>query len=73
MIQPRVTTPGTAVPDWIVPDAWTMRSAVPKGLNGEVVADLAVSNLHVIGLSETVEVELALDEVRPHLHSTAEN
>jgi aminopeptidase-like protein len=50
-----------------------MRSAVLRGPNDEVVADLAVSNLHLIGFSETVDVEPALDELRPHLHSTAES
>ncbi len=63
---------GTEVLDWIVPDEWTLRSAILVGPDGEVVADAAVSNLHVMGYSEPVDVELTLDELQPHLHSIPE-
>jgi aminopeptidase-like protein len=60
---------GTGVFDWQVPDEWTIRSAVLTGPNGEVVADFAQNNLHVVGYSVPVDGEFTLDEIQPHLHS----
>jgi aminopeptidase-like protein len=39
---------------------------------GNRVVDFAVNNLHVVGYSEPVDVELALDALQPHLHSIPE-
>jgi aminopeptidase-like protein len=63
---------GTLVFDWQVPDEWNIRGARLTGPNGEVVADLADSNLHVVGYSVPVDVELSLDELQSHLHSIPE-
>ena len=63
---------GTRVLDWVVPDEWNVRSATLTDPNGEVVADFAVSNLHVMGYSEPVDLNLSLDELQPHLHSIPE-
>jgi aminopeptidase-like protein len=60
---------GTPCLDWTVPDEWNIRSATLTGPSGEVVADLRASNLHVVGYSEPVDVELELDELQEHLHS----
>lgn len=60
---------GTQVFDWTIPDEWRMRSARLIGPDGEVVVDYANSNLHVVGYSIPVDVELTLDELQPHLHS----
>jgi len=63
---------GTKVFDWVVPPEWTIRSATLVGPDGTVVADLREHNLHVVGYSRPVDVELDLDELQPHLHSLPE-
>jgi aminopeptidase-like protein len=63
---------GTEVFDWTVPDEWNMRSAQLIGPDGEVVIDYANNNLHIVGYSIPMEIELTLDELQPHLHSIPE-
>lgn len=63
---------GTKVLDWVVPDEWSVRSARLTGPEGEVIADFAVSNLHLMGYSEPVDLHLDLDELQHHLHSIPE-
>lgn len=60
---------GTRVLDWVVPDEWNVRSATLTDPDGEVVADFAVSTLHVMGYSEPVDLHLTLEDLQPHLHS----
>jgi aminopeptidase-like protein len=60
---------GTQVFDWQVPDEWTIRSARLVGPDGEVIADLADSNLHVVSYSTPVDAHLTLEDLEPHLHS----
>jgi aminopeptidase-like protein len=55
--------------DWKIPDEWNIRSAKLIGPSGEVIADFADNNLHVVGYSEPVDKELTLEELQPHLHS----
>ena len=63
---------GTEVFDWTVPDEWNMRSAQLIGPDGAVVIDYANNNLHIVGYSIPIEIELTLDELQPHLHSIPE-
>lgn len=63
---------GTRVLDWVVPDEWNVRSATLTDPDGEVVADFAVSNLHVMGYSEPIDLHLTLEALQPHLHSIPE-
>ncbi|MDR6292547.1 MULTISPECIES: DUF4910 domain-containing protein [Inquilinus] len=63
---------GTQVFDWTVPDEWNIRSARLIGPSGETVVDFAEHNLHVVGYSEPVDVELSLEELQAHLYSTPE-
>lgn len=63
---------GTQVLDWVVPDEWTLRSATLTGPDGEVIADVAMNNLHIVGYSESVDRELTLEELQEHLHSIPE-
>ena len=60
---------GTQVFDWQVPDEWNIRGARLTGPDGEVIADLADCNLHVVGYSVPVDVELSLEQLQEHLHS----
>lgn len=60
---------GTPCLDWQVPDEWNVTYARLTGPGGEVVADFQDHNLHVVGYSEPVNVELELEELQPHLHS----
>jgi len=60
---------GTKAFDWTVPPEWGIRGARLLGPDGEVVVDYANSNLHVVGYSIPVDIELPLEELQPHLHS----
>jgi len=63
---------GTTVFDWTIPDEWNIRAARLTGPGGETIADFAISNLHVVGYSEPVDVELPLEELQAHLYSLPE-
>lgn len=63
---------GAKVFDWTVPDEWNITDARLVGPDGEVVADFADSNLHVVGYSEPVDAVLDLEELQEHLHSLPE-
>ncbi|MGK9234234.1 DUF4910 domain-containing protein [Inquilinus limosus] len=63
---------GTRVFDWTIPDEWNIRGARLTGPSGETVVDFADHNLHVVGYSEPVDVELSLEELQPHLYSIPE-
>lgn len=60
---------GTQAFDWNVPDEWSIRSARLTGPDGQTIADFDDNNLHVLGYSEAVDLELSLDELQPHLYS----
>lgn len=60
---------GTPAFDWEVPPEWNIRGGRLTGPDGQVVVDFADHNLHVVGYSTPVDVELSLEELQPHLHS----
>ncbi len=57
---------GTPVLDWAVPNEWNLVRATLDGPLGRVLTT-DDSNLHVVSYSMPTEVELDLDELRPHL------
>jgi aminopeptidase-like protein len=60
---------GTQVFDWQVPDEWNITGAQLIDPDGNIIADWANCNLHVVGYSIPVDVELSLEELQKHLHS----
>lgn len=63
---------GTKCFDWNVPDEWNITSAKLIGPDNEVICDFEANNLHVVGYSEPVNIELDLNDLQPHLHSLPE-
>ncbi len=63
---------GTRILDWTVPREWNLKSASIRGPRGEVIADAADHNLHVVSYSVPVRATLELEELLPHLHSLPE-
>ncbi len=59
---------GTPVLDWTVPKEWNLVRATLDGPDGRVL-DSDDCNLHVVSYSVPVDVELDLEELRPHLHA----
>jgi aminopeptidase-like protein len=63
---------GTQAFDWVVPDEWNISAAKLTGPDGQVVADFANHNLHVVGYSEPVDCVMPLEQLQEHLHSLPE-
>ena len=60
---------GTPVFDWVVPKEWNLRAARLVGPGGEVVADAARLNLHVVNYSAPFRGKVSRAELEAHLHS----
>jgi aminopeptidase-like protein len=63
---------GSAAFDWTAPDEWEIESATLTAPDGELIADFARNNLHVVGYSTAVDSTLTLAELQPHLYSLPE-
>ena len=70
-LEVREVPSGTEVLDWTVPEEWNIDDAY-VALDGTRLVDFRDSNLHVVSYSEPVQARMALDELRPHLHTHAE-
>ena len=60
---------GSKVFDWEVPLEWNIDDAYVAAPDGERVVDFRAHNLHIVSYSEPMHRTLALEEIRPHLHS----
>ena len=60
---------GSAAFDWVVPDEWNVHEAYLVTPDGRRIADYAENNLHLVGYSVPVDLDLSLDELQPHLLS----
>ena len=60
---------GSQIYDWTVPPEWSIRDAYILDPNGTKIVDFQRNNLHVVGYSEAVDIELALSELQQRLHS----
>ena len=63
---------GTKVFDWIVPEEWNVKQAYILDPDGNKVCDFKDNNLHLVGYSIPVNLELSLNELQEHLHSLPE-
>jgi len=64
---------GTDVFGWTVPDEWSPISAEITGPNGEVYANFADHNLHLVSSSQPIDMEIDLDELKEHIYSLPNN
>jgi aminopeptidase-like protein len=60
---------GTKVFDWVVPKEWRCAEAKLKDPDGNIIADIKNSNLHVVNYSVPVDCSIDLDELAPHIYS----
>ena len=60
---------GTKAFDWTVPPEWNIRDAYILNLyTGEKVVDFKIHNLHVMGYSEPIDLELNYNEMLNNIH-----
>ena len=60
---------GTHVLDWEIPNEWNLNEAWIEDESGVRVIDTARSNLHVVGYSRPVDLELSREELLDHVHT----
>ena len=60
---------GTKCFDWTVPPEWWVEDAWIEDESGRRVIDFNENNLHLVGYSEPVDIQLPLSELKTHLHT----
>ena len=63
---------GLKVFDWEIPMEWNVNYAYIIDPNGNKICDFSTNNLHLIGYSEPIEVDLQLSDLQDHLYSLPE-
>ena len=63
---------GLKVFDWEIPMEWNVDYAYIIDPNGNKICDFSTNNLHLIGYSESIEVDLQLSDLQNHLYSLPE-
>ncbi len=58
--------------DWAVPPEWNVKEAWIKDSSGNVIIDFKNNNLHLVSYSEKIFQKLNLNELKKHLHYSAE-
>lgn len=59
---------GEKVLDWTIPDEWNCDEAYLTGPDGDRIVDMKDSNLHVLGYSVPVDMDIDLEDLREHLY-----
>ena len=60
---------GTRVFDWTIPKEWRVRDAYIVTPSGKKICEFKKNNLHLIGYSSPVNLELSLTQLQDYLHS----
>lgn len=71
-LQTRSYPSGLKVFDWEIPMEWNVNYAYIIDPDGNKICDFSTNNLHLIGYSESIEVDLQLSELQAHLYSLPE-
>lgn len=64
---------GSKVLDWTVPNAWELKRACLKDLQGNIILDSDINPLHVVNYSEPFSGVVSLEELQQHLYSDHKN
>lgn len=64
---------GTPVFDWHVPKEWNVSEAYIKDSLGKRIVDFKNNNLHVVSYSLPVNKQMALEQLKPYLHTLPEH
>ena len=64
---------GTNVYDWKIPDEWNITDAYIKNSNGDKIIDFKKHNLHIVGYSEPINIQLTYNELIKHIHTLPEH
>ena len=59
---------GTQAFDWTVPKEWNCKEAYIIDPNGNKICDFSVNNLHLVGYSTPINVEISYEKLVEHLH-----
>lgn len=63
---------GLKVFDWEIPLEWNVNYAYIIDPNGNKICDFSTNNLHLVGYSESIEIDLPLSDLQHNLHSLPE-
>lgn len=63
---------GLKVFDWEIPMEWNVNYAYIIDPNGNKICDYSTNNLHLIGYSESIAIDLQLSDLQDHLYSLPE-
>jgi aminopeptidase-like protein len=71
-LKTRSFSSGLKVFDWEIPMEWNVIYAYIIDPNGNKICDFSTNNLHLVGYSESIEVDLQLSDLQDHLYSLPE-
>ncbi len=71
-LKTRSFSSGLKVFDWEIPMEWNVNYAYIIDPNGNKICDFSNNNLHLIGYSESIDIDLQLSDLQDHLYSLPE-